>query len=29
MLLIEESFAAYGGVCFLETARGSAWSRNH
>jgi hypothetical protein len=20
MLLIEESFAAYGGVCFLETA---------
>jgi hypothetical protein len=29
MMLIEESFAAAGGVCLLETARGSAWSRNH
>ena len=28
MLLIEESFAADGGVCLLETARGSALPRN-
>jgi hypothetical protein len=29
MMLTEESFAADGGVCLLETARGSARSRNH
>jgi hypothetical protein len=29
MMLVEKSFAADGGVCLLETARGSAQSRNH